>query len=379
MKNATRVVAVLLFSGAVCVSSIACLWDYDTLEMERREFPDTLELITGKFLRHSEAFYEWRVADREKRFAEESSPELYDDLAVAHEKLGHHDKAIELMRQKQVKFPGLYETHANLGTFYIHAGELERGIEEIEKAIEINPDAHFGREIYQKRLVEYVMRQRASNAASLPLDLSERYGHEPRGFAEFVVKKTQDDTWESREAESKRALKGVLGMMRFGNFDSPVLLEALGDLLLARGDELGAKRLAARAYLKASYEAESSAAQGAYRRMAKQCLEMQLEDESGESRWTLKKLENIFKAELVQADRWYAQVVADEEEWIRQGIDVDAAFSKKYYEEPTVVSFDPGWASYAYSKWWALLIILGLLVGLVWFVRRSRRPPRDER
>jgi hypothetical protein len=44
----------------------ACIWDYDTLAMERQRFPHALELITGKFLRHSAAFYEWRVQDREK-------------------------------------------------------------------------------------------------------------------------------------------------------------------------------------------------------------------------------------------------------------------------------------------------------------------------
>ena len=61
------------------------------------------------------------------------------------------------MLQKEQLYPGLYETRANLGTFYIHAGELEQGVEQIELAIEINPDAHFGREIYQKHLVNYVL------------------------------------------------------------------------------------------------------------------------------------------------------------------------------------------------------------------------------
>ena len=30
----------------------ACLWDYDTLLMERRRFPIVVEMISGKFLRH---------------------------------------------------------------------------------------------------------------------------------------------------------------------------------------------------------------------------------------------------------------------------------------------------------------------------------------
>ncbi|MCH1440611.1 MAG: hypothetical protein L7W43_13205, partial [Rubripirellula sp.] len=55
----------------------ACLWDRDTLVMERQRFPTALELITGKFLRHSADFYRWRVDDRRKRIEAEPSPELY--------------------------------------------------------------------------------------------------------------------------------------------------------------------------------------------------------------------------------------------------------------------------------------------------------------
>jgi hypothetical protein len=41
--------------------AVACLWDVDTLRMERSRFPSVLELITGKFLRHSPEFYRWRI------------------------------------------------------------------------------------------------------------------------------------------------------------------------------------------------------------------------------------------------------------------------------------------------------------------------------
>jgi len=34
----------------------ACLWDIDTLPMERRLFPGTLEIIAGKFVRHRRAY-----------------------------------------------------------------------------------------------------------------------------------------------------------------------------------------------------------------------------------------------------------------------------------------------------------------------------------
>ena len=67
----------------------ACLWDHDTLRQERQRFPDTLELITGKILRHSPEFYEWRIKDRlYKLEADPMNLAYYDDLAVAYEKTG---------------------------------------------------------------------------------------------------------------------------------------------------------------------------------------------------------------------------------------------------------------------------------------------------
>src|SRR6185295_1221475 len=86
--------AIFVFAGASV--TLACLWDYDTLSMERQRFPNALELITGKFLRHSPEFYRWRIADREAKLkAEPSKLAYYDDLAVAYDKIGDDDKAIE--------------------------------------------------------------------------------------------------------------------------------------------------------------------------------------------------------------------------------------------------------------------------------------------
>jgi len=58
MKRHRHTPIALLLVIAICLPAIACLWDYDTLAMERQKFPDALELITGKFLRHSKPFYE---------------------------------------------------------------------------------------------------------------------------------------------------------------------------------------------------------------------------------------------------------------------------------------------------------------------------------
>ena len=47
-------------------ASAACLWKYDRLEMMQQQSADT-ELISGNFLRHSYAFYEWRIVRKPAR------------------------------------------------------------------------------------------------------------------------------------------------------------------------------------------------------------------------------------------------------------------------------------------------------------------------
>src|SRR5579884_4228255 len=138
-----------------------CLWDYDTLAMERLRGPSALELITGKFLRHSPEFYHWRIQDRLRKLHEDpNNLASYDDLAVAYDKTGQYDRALETILAKDGKRVGLYETEANRGTFLIHAGRLEEALEHISEALRINPDAHFGREKYQALLVEYMLERR---------------------------------------------------------------------------------------------------------------------------------------------------------------------------------------------------------------------------
>ena len=201
-------------------STFACLWDSDTLTMERSRFPTVLELITGKFLRHSKEFYQWRIQDRLTKLKyEPNNLAYYDDLAVAYDKIDEHQKAIETILKKDDIKPGLYETEANLGTFFIHSGQFEQGLIHIGKAIQINPDAHFGREKYQKYLVEYVLSCRINGTIKLPLkyckvDQSNNEYH-PMGF-EYFLKEHQENDYQA-------ALKGILGMMKFGNYQSPIL------------------------------------------------------------------------------------------------------------------------------------------------------------
>ncbi|MBR58275.1 MAG: hypothetical protein CMH54_09665 [Myxococcales bacterium] len=337
-------------------SAEACYWDKDTYKMEKQRFPNTLELLTGKFLRHSDAFYAWRIEDRKKKL--EATPNelaLLDDLGVALDKTGQHEEAIETMKRSMALDENRYETHANLGTFYLHSGQFKEGLVHIKRAIEINPDAHFGREIVQQYLVEYVIWRR-SQRKGLPLymggddgedcpppfrdvaDQLNRYerikemdpkrpylcpGFKHFGFTKFVVDKGLDP---------RDAIKGVQGMMKFSNHTHPILLEVLGDLLMMKrrphtgAPNADAKRLAARAYLQAANQSVGPLQKRLYRAKAVLAL-------VGHRNMNLKKIERDFKRELQRGDRYFARIQRKEESWIKAGKDPEKEFERTYYKK----------------------------------------------
>lgn len=375
------IVALILAAAFVAIVAAepvrACIWDDDTLRMEEREFPDAREMIAGRFLRHGKAFYRWRIADRERKLA--AAPDdlaLHDDLAVAYEKTAQPRKAIEIMERKAKLKPGDYKTAANLGTFYIHAGDLETGLKHIKQAIAINPEAHFGREIYQQLLVEYVIEKKRGGALELPMKRST--GHSPaKRFDDFVIAKREtalSDEPDAVKRELQAAVKGVLGMMRFGNHASPVLLEALGDLL-GRDvyDEGGAKRLAARAYLRASYVTKGDVS-AAYRTLAQKILAIQRDGGGGRS-MKLTALESKFQKELEEAQTFADEVRANEADWLENEADPERKFAEVYYgQKPVVAPSKPD--GFVLPRW---LIILGVLFALniiTLITVRKRRPAK---
>lgn len=316
--------------------------------MERLRFPETHELIAGFFLRHSDAYYQWRISDRTAIPSDKRRPEDFDDIAVAYDKLGKHDQAIETILSKMKRWPkeGQYESEANLGTFHIHAGRFREGVKHIAKAIEINPDAHFGREVYQKRLVEYLL-SIGGEEVKLPLQDNSTYGK--RGFAYFLLPDQELEREEISE-EIRLAVKGLAGMMRFGHHDSPILLETLGDLLMYDTFE-DSKRLAARAYLKASYSVDDPSAATAYRAKATAALELQ-------ARMGLPDLEKELKHEIEQGSDFFDQISSNEKAWLAAGSNLDAEFSKMYYESPKLSLPPPK------SRFVRDAIVVGVLGGL---------------
>lgn len=158
----------------------ACLWDRDTLREEAKGKLDTVKAITGWFDRYPPRYYEMRL----ERVAEEleSGPkdlDLYDDAGVACSRLGRHDESIAWMEKKKSVLNSLpdggpaddrYRYLSNTGTFYlirwitkpesarnVDFADLKTSEDYIARALEVNPDAHFGREKYQLMLIRWLL------------------------------------------------------------------------------------------------------------------------------------------------------------------------------------------------------------------------------
>ncbi|MBX7132353.1 MAG: hypothetical protein K1X67_06715 [Fimbriimonadaceae bacterium] len=159
----------------IVASATACLWDRDTLDQEAKKMPGAVEAIVGYIDRNPTLYYQMRL-DRIVALDREGKASLddLDSAAVACERLGDSTAAIAWMEKKLKRLRGQesmedrYRYHANLGTFYVHRWfrdggnaekpeDLRRGLTELQAAVRINPNAHYGREWVQIGLVALTM------------------------------------------------------------------------------------------------------------------------------------------------------------------------------------------------------------------------------
>jgi len=147
------------------------------------------DVMHERFPRHGKAFYEERNRQVRKALEEEKAKQtagekpsalyfgLLDDLGVGLDLLGQHEEAVALMRdklkrQQELGLTGrdLYSTYANLGTFLIlwqlslgladdplAKTRMTEGLEWVHKSIAVNPQSHFGREIWQAVILEFLI------------------------------------------------------------------------------------------------------------------------------------------------------------------------------------------------------------------------------
>ena len=370
----------------------ACLWDSETLLQERARFPTTLEIITGKFPRHTDEYYKWRLNDRKAKLAQDpKNHQLLDDIAISHEKIGDHKSAIRIATEQLSRAPDRYETLANLGTFYIHNQQYKKGLTFIEKAIAVNPDAHFGRERYQAILVKYVLSRAKNGKTSLPL-AHERIGEGEHAayqslhrypFVEFLKQELSKSNQPESENYIAPAIKGVLGMMRFSNHRSPILLEVLGELHEADS----ALQLAFRCYTSAAKNVDDEVVTAKYRQLASNALNLSLYSfrEQNKIKIDEQQIADDFVREQKDADDWFSKLATDELQWIAVGEDVDTLFSQKYRtitesistdrveEQLPKVTFDLEAPSKAYRSVAALACAAVMLLVLAFYLRKANR------
>ncbi len=209
---------VLLLLSFLPICAHACGWDRDTLAAEAKGVPQAVRVITGRFPRNPPLYYEMRLKRVATQIEKEPSRlELYDDAGVACDRLARGDAAIEWMNKKRRQLEKRdakdknvrdhwYRYHANIGTFYAHRwlraganrkriGELETARDHIERAISINPDAHFGREKYQLQAMQWML-------------------HPPKVKADEMGLPTFYK-W-SKQTPAKAAVKGLNGLIVLG-------------------------------------------------------------------------------------------------------------------------------------------------------------------
>jgi len=219
--------AVLVLATMLPVAASACLWDRDTLAFELKNRPDTQRALTGWFDRNPDKYYEMRIARIEADGTLDASQ--IDDVAVAYEKLGNTDKAIEVIERKsklELDKHHRYTFHANRGTFFAHRWvakrdpkDLERALADIRSAIKINPDAHFGREKAQLYVLEALS--------------------ENKPIGEYVTEKLG----------AKDAERGLVGLVMLGSaWESPDIMAAIANTVGMEGNDAFVMELARARY-----------------------------------------------------------------------------------------------------------------------------------
>lgn len=245
------IVLALLCSSSICA---ACAWDRDTLAQEAAGKMDLVAVIVGRFDRNPPLYYKMRL-DRciQALKKDPTHLDLYDDASVACDRLGNSGDALAGIEKKHDQLSKLgnrlrlkehwYRYHANAGTFWAHRwarngakanqlSEIDRAIAHIEKAIAINPDAHFGREFAQLEALKWIRKVKAmspSNTTTEPPTLG----------AQFAA------LGSSPNMPTTKISTGIAGLVRLGaGWESVDLFSALAtNLAKQRDSSIGALAL----------------------------------------------------------------------------------------------------------------------------------------
>jgi hypothetical protein len=367
------------------------------------------DVLHERFARHGRAYYTERNRRvrkdlqrlRDEAGAGQPSAETYfpllDDLGAGLDYLGNHDEAVDVLRDKLRKQEarGLhgrdtYTTYANLGTFLIHGsfrqaqqsdaaakGRLREGLGFIHKAIEVNPQAHFGREIWQAVAVEYFLAALDDRGLLLRFDLVGdrldknidpqkrrclgdpggmgdvdedawvRYGmgrsaavylnypgdfgpsesHDPNTFRQYITHVGAEEGWKKAVKTSHQETVpfdeptlGITGMWRLGGGANPHFALALGEMML----RVGQRYLAWAAYERASRMADRYWPDASIRKQfVAHCRKRQALLEAGMPEDERSRLQTAFESDLDVGRRYQHASQQYEADRIAAGASLD--------------------------------------------------------
>jgi len=334
------------------------------------------DVLHERYPRHGKAYFEERnrqvrkalagfpdlakasEAQREKYFA------LVDDLGVGLDRVGEHDEGVRLLRNKlrrQESFGisgrDLYTTYANLGTVLIHGSfrkardgdtkaraTVREGLGYIHKSIEVNPQAHFGREIWQAVTVEYFLAcmdnpklllrfDLIGNPLDKDIDPSQKRAHS-KGPAKsslqhraLITEVGAGEGWNdavktshSRPVPFDEPVLGIIGLWRLGSGANPHFSLALAETMM----RVGQRHIAWCAYERAARMAAlywpDAEIQG---KMKEHCRKRQNVIEKQLPAAEVDKLRPRFEAELAHGERYQREYQEYEVQQIAAGASID--------------------------------------------------------
>ena len=350
------------------------------------------DVIHDRYPRHGRTYYEERnrrvlAAIAKNKDADGLPPPaqfgLIDDLGVGLDTLGESEEAahwlfLKLKAQEKLGLQGraLYTSYANLGTFLIHGNSakaiqgdaqaqthMKEGLRYLHQSMEVNPEAHFGREIWQavigefllaasknpKLLLEYDM---IGNSLEEPVNLRHPRGYPSamrpgrQSYRDNLVRRVDAFLKNPRDAEESSALRngirhvgnndreglvpswklgpfdepclGIIGMWRLGGGANKHFALALGETMM----RVKQRHLAWSAYQRAIREAKRFASDEVIRtKFIEHCKKRQ--EEAGLSEEEVKELAARFESELQVGTEYQRAYQKFEEEQIAAGKDLD--------------------------------------------------------
>jgi tetratricopeptide (TPR) repeat protein len=225
-----RWLGVILGISLATSSAMACYNDIDTNLTELRDNLDVTKAIIGRFTIYPREYYRRRIEIQSAILKKDpNNLEAYDNISVAYDRVGDGDSALKWIREKRKHLANapknqLYSTEANEGTFLIvrwirghKPGDLTDAIESekhIAKALEINPNAHFGREFAQLYSIQ----------AMIECGKNE---HWETSFADTLIKIA-----DKNRIDHKKLRFGIAGMMVLGAaWNMPAMIQAIANLV----------------------------------------------------------------------------------------------------------------------------------------------------